>query len=166
MKSNKNILVLCAHNSTRSQMAEAFLRKHGGDQFAVYSAGLYPTEIHPSTRQVMGEVGLPLENQHAKPVREFLGRLTVHHAIIVGERSEPECPKFFLGAMRNHFWVFPDPEVVEGEPESQLRAFREVRDGIERRVLDWLRETDNSDKQVTFGGRGPKEARQSAWRDF
>lgn len=105
MKPEKNILVLCAHNSVRSQMAEAFLRKHGGGRFAVHSAGLEPTDIHPSTRKVMAEVGLDLEGQRAKPVRDFLGKLTA-------------------------------------EPEAQLTAFREVRDGIEHRVVDWLRDPD------------------------
>src|SRR5215471_15922587 len=145
MKPDKNILVLGADNSTHSQMAEAFLRKHGGSQFAVYSAGVRSSEIHPFTRKVMAEVGLSLEDQHAKTVRTFLGRLAVHHVIIVGDRSDQECPKLFPGAMRRHFWPIPDPASIEGEPDSQLRAFREARDGIERRVLDWLREPDATD---------------------
>ena len=142
MTPKKNVLVLCAHNSARSQMAEAFLRKHGGDRFTVQSAGLHATEIHPLTHQVMAEVGLPLEGQHAKLVRDFLGKLAVHHLIIVCERTESECPKLFLGALRRHFWPFPDPASVEGDPGRQLAAFREVRDDIHRRVLEWLREED------------------------
>lgn len=142
MKPEKNILVLCAHNSARSQMAEAFLRKHGGSRFTVNSAGLHPTEIHPLTHHVMDEVGLSLEGQQAKPVRGFLGKLAVHHLIIVCERTERECPKLFLGALRRHFWPFPDPAAIEGERERQLRAFREVRDRIEHRVLEWLRDPD------------------------
>jgi arsenate reductase len=142
MKPEKNILVLCAHNSARSQMAEAFLRKYGGGRFAVHSAGLQSTDIHPSTRQVMAEVGLDLEGQRAKPVRDFLGKLTAYHLIIVCERTERECPKLFPGAPRRHFWPFPDPATVKGKPEAQLTTFREVRDSIERRVLDWLRDPD------------------------
>jgi arsenate reductase (thioredoxin) len=143
MSPKKNVLVLCAHNSARSQMTEAFLRKHGGDRFTVHSAGLHATEIHPLTRRVMAEVGLPLEGQHAKPVRDFLGKLAVHHLIIVCERTERECPKAFLGAMQRHFWPFPDPATVEGDPEKQLTAFREVRDDIERRVREWIREEES-----------------------
>lgn len=59
LKPRRNILVLCAHNSARSRMAEAFLRKQGGDRFTVQSAGLHATEIHPLTYRVVKEVGLP-----------------------------------------------------------------------------------------------------------
>ena len=51
------VLFLCTHNTARSQMAEAWLRKHAGDRFEVYSAGFESTDINPFTRQVMAEVG-------------------------------------------------------------------------------------------------------------
>ncbi len=63
MERKRNVLFLCTHNSCRSQMAEAFLRKYAGDRFNVFSAGLEPTEIDPMTREVMHEVGLDLEGQ-------------------------------------------------------------------------------------------------------
>jgi arsenate reductase len=129
-------------------MAEAFLQKHGGDRFSVYSAGLHPTGIHPFTRLVTSEVGLPLDGQHAKPVGEFLGKLNVHHLIIVCERTERECPKLFLGALRRRSWPFLDPATVEGPPERQLAAFREVRDDIERRVLEWPNESDDAARSL------------------
>jgi protein-tyrosine-phosphatase len=94
------------------------------------------------SRQVMAEVGLPLEGQHAKPVRDFLGKPAVHHLIIVCERTKSECPRLFLGALRRRFWPPPDPASVEGDPGKQLAAFREVRDDIHRRVLEWLREEE------------------------
>jgi len=34
-------------NSARSQMAEAFLRKLGGDRYEVYSGGKFAKGIHP-----------------------------------------------------------------------------------------------------------------------
>lgn len=38
------VLFLCEHNSTRSQIAEAFLKQIGGEQFEVESTGL---EVKP-----------------------------------------------------------------------------------------------------------------------
>ena len=45
------VLFLCTGNTCRSQMAEAILRHHAGEQFEVFSAALRPAdEVHPLTR--------------------------------------------------------------------------------------------------------------------
>jgi len=44
-------------------MAEAFLRKYGGDEFEAHSAGLEPKGINPLTIQVMQEVGIEVSNR-------------------------------------------------------------------------------------------------------
>ena len=142
MKAKGNVLVLCARNSARSQMAEALIRKYAGDRFDVYSAGLEASEIHPLTERVMDEIGLPLTEQRSKSAREFLGKLAVHHLIVVCERTERECPELFPGAAREYSWPFLDPAEVEGSVDLKLAAFREVRDGIERRILEWLRDPE------------------------
>ena len=147
MKPDGNILILCAKNSARSQMAEALFRKHCGTRCDVYSAGLEASEIHPLASRVMAEIGLPLTGQRSKDAREYLGRLAVHHLMVVCARTERECPKLFPGAVRQYSWPFPDPVAVEGSLETRLAAFREVRDGIEQRILDWL-----SDPDVGFVG--------------
>ena len=54
----QHVIFLCTGNSARSQMAEAFLRRHGSDRFEAHSAGLHPKEINPLTVQVMEEVGI------------------------------------------------------------------------------------------------------------
>ena len=51
-------IFLCTGNSARSQMAEAFLRKYGADQFEAYSAGLEPKGLNPLTVRVMDEIGI------------------------------------------------------------------------------------------------------------
>ena len=121
-------------------MADAFLRRHGGDRFEVFSAGLEPKGINPFTRQVMAEQGYDLAGQRSKDVFEFLGKVHFGHIITVCRNAEARCPIFPGIAYRLH-WPFDDPAAVEGGDEAKLAAFRRVRDQIEARILAWLAET-------------------------
>ena len=135
------VLFLCTHNTARSQMAEALLRKHAGDRFEVHSAGYEPTDINPFTRRVMEEVGLDLSGQCAKGVKEYLGKINFAYVIIVCDRAEKICPTAFPSISRQRlFWPFEDPVAFEGTDEEKLAKFREIRDQIDRRILQWLNE--------------------------
>ncbi|HNS23090.1 MAG TPA: arsenate reductase ArsC [Sedimentisphaerales bacterium] len=142
MPQKSNVLFLCTHNSARSQMAEAFLRKYGGDEFNGYSAGLEPTEIDPMVREVMQEVGVEMKGQHAKGVQAYLGRLLVQHLIIVCEQANRNCPRTWPGLEIEErlFWPIDDPAAVRGSHERRLQAFRQARDQIEERVKSWLQD--------------------------
>lgn len=52
------VLFVCIHNSARSQMAEAFLKKYGGDRFEVESAGLEPGKLNPVVVEAMKDAGI------------------------------------------------------------------------------------------------------------
>jgi protein-tyrosine-phosphatase len=48
MLMGRRVLFLCTGNSCRSQMAEAILRRLGGNAYEVHSAGTHPArELHP-----------------------------------------------------------------------------------------------------------------------
>jgi len=135
------VLFLCTHNTARSQMAEALLRRHAGDRFEVYSAGYEPTDINPFTRQVMAEVGLDLGGQYAKGVKEYLGKINFAYVIIVCDRAEKTCPTAFPSISRQRlFWPFEDPVAFKGTDEEKLAKFREIRDQIDQRIRQWLNE--------------------------
>jgi arsenate reductase len=133
------VLVLCTGNSCRSQMAEAFLRQHGGDRFEVYSAGTEPAgEIHPLVHTVMAERGLDLSRHYPKDCRDFLGTIAVHTLIIVCDGAARSCPTVWPGVTQRLIWPTDDPAAFAGDGEQTLAEFRRVRDELEGRVLEFL----------------------------
>ena len=133
------VLFICSGNSARSQMAEAFLRGHAGDQFDAYSAGLEPQAIHPMTVEVMAERGFDLAGHRAKGLDEYLGKIHFGILVTVCNRAKETCPVFPGGGTRLH-WPFDDPAAATSSEEERLAKFREVRDAIELRIREWLRE--------------------------
>ena len=147
------VLFLCTGNSARSQMAEAFLRKYGGDQFEAYSAGLEPKGMNPLTVRVMEEISIPLTGQYSKDVREYMGKLHFGYLITVCANAEEKCPTTFPGVGQRFHWAFDDPAAFEGTDEEKLRKFREVRDQIDERICAWLAEQDVSPVAHSVGDR-------------
>lgn len=140
MNQKTKVLFLCTGNSARSQMAEAFLRRYGSEQFEAYSAGLEPKGLNPLTVQVMQGIGFDLSGQRSKGVREFLGTVLVQELITVCDQAEKNCPVTWPGIMRKTHWSFEDPAAFAADPAQQLAKFREVRDQIQRKVQEWLAE--------------------------
>jgi arsenate reductase len=116
------------------------LKKYAGDRFEVFSAGYEPKEINPLTRQVMAEKGFDLGGQFSKGPGEFLGKMTFRYLIIVCAEAEKSCPRTFPGVLFRMFWPFEDHAAAKGTEEEKLTVFRRVRDQIEARIKDWLKE--------------------------
>lgn len=139
----QNILFLCTGNSARSQMAEAFLRQHGGGQFEVFSAGIDPKSINPFTYKVMAEKGFNLSGHYSKLVNEFAGKHEFDYLITVCDEADKNCPVGLVKAAQRMHWSFEDPAAFKGSEEERLAKFREVRDLIERKVIAWVKELKN-----------------------
>jgi len=121
-------------------MAEAFLRKYGGDNFIAFSAGTEPKDIHPMTPQVMDELGISLVNHRSKSLMEYMGKVHFGYLITVCDIAEKNCPTAFPGVGQRILWSFEDPAAYEGNEKVKLNKFREIRDAIEKRVKDWVEE--------------------------
>jgi len=132
-------LFLCTGNSARSQMAEAFLRKYGGDQFEVHSAGLDPTVINPFTVKVLEEIGIDTSDQYAKSLETYLGKVHFSYLITVCSNAEERCPIFPGMGTRIH-WPFEDPAAFQGSDEEKTEKLREIRNQIEEKIKGWIAE--------------------------
>jgi len=124
------VLFVCVHNAGRSQMAAALLEHHAGGRVRVGSAGTTPSdEIHPNVVEAMAERGLDVSTARPKGLREGDVR-EVDVVITMG--CGDACP--VVPGTRYLDWDLPDPT---GKPIAEVRP---IRDDIERRVLDLLRE--------------------------
>ena len=139
--SKARVLFLCTGNSARSQMAEALLRKYAGDHFEVYSAGLEPKGLNPYTFKVLEEIGVDTSQHYSKTLDTFMGKVHFGYLITVCSNAEENCPVFPGMGVRLH-WPFEDPAAFVGSEEETLQKFREVRDQIDARVRQWLKEMD------------------------
>lgn len=140
----EKVLFLCTGNSARSQMAEALLRKHAGERYDVFSAGLEPKGINPYTVRVMNEIGISLDGQWSKDIRTYLGKVTFGRLITVCGDAEKNCPTaFLLSAGHHEHWGFDDPAAFAGTDEDTLEKFRGVRNQIDEKIQAWLGQQEN-----------------------
>jgi arsenate reductase (thioredoxin) len=140
MDQKLKVLFLCTGNSARSQMAEAFLSRFGGDRFEAYSAGLEPKGLNPLTIRVMEEIGYSMEGHSSKSVNVYLGKTLFQYLITVCDQAEKNCPTVWPGINHRLHWSFEDPAELVGSDEEKLAKFRQVRDQIEQKVSDWVDE--------------------------
>jgi arsenate reductase len=134
------ILFLCTGNSARSQMAEAFVRKYGGDRFEAHSAGLEPRGVNPFTIQVLQEKGIDISNQTSKGINTYLGKVLFQYLITVCDDAEKNCPTVWPGVNQRMHWSFEDPAAFQGSDEEKLEKFRQIRDLIEKKIKEWVTE--------------------------
>ena len=87
------ILVLCAGNRARSQMAHGWLRCLGGERVAVESAGTAPKGLHPLSVRVMAEVGIDISAHSSDHVDQYVAQ-DFDLALTVCDSAREKCPVF------------------------------------------------------------------------
>jgi len=135
----KKVLFICQHNSGRSLMAEAYLKKMGGGRFVVESAGFEPAEAaNALVLAVMKEEGIDLSAKKPQSVFALfkIGRLFDVVITVCGD-TEDKCPVFPGIAKRLHV-PFSDPSAVEGSPEEKLAAVRNIRNQIKTWISGFI----------------------------
>jgi arsenate reductase len=130
------ILFVCVGNSCRSQMAEAYAKKLGGERVKAWSAGSAPYgEIVPETATVLAEKGISLDGHWSKHLKDVP---VAEMNVVVGMGCEVACPvpAGFKGRVIE--WNIPDPF------NRDLDFFRGVRDLIARQVRALLGDMSES----------------------
>lgn len=142
MERKTKVLVLSTHDSTRSQMAEGFLKRLASDDFVVASAGIESSNSDPLTAEVMQEVGIETSSQRSPDVKQSLQE-HFGYVIVLYDAAKERSPVFPF--TRNILrWSVPDPAAGEGERNTKKDAFRRVRDDIVQKVRSFVDERDRA----------------------
>jgi len=129
------VLFVCVENAGRSQMAEAFAKKHGMN---ARSAGTIPSaRINPTVADAMRERGIDISSNQPKILTPELIR-DARLVVTMGCSIEEACPKPIIAQMRKKLieWHLEDPK---GKP---LEEVRKIRDEIESKVRDLSTSTE------------------------
>ena len=123
------VLILCTGNSCRSHIAEGILHACAGDLFEVFSAGSKPKgEVHPLALKVLEEIGIDASDHTSDHLDMYLDK-GIHAVITVCGNADQACPSF-PGMITRYHWGFEDPPHAKHDGESELDAFRRIRDEI------------------------------------
>lgn len=125
------VLFVCVGNAARSQMAEGFLRKLGGERFQVASAGVMPHwRVDPQAVEAMLETGVDISHQNPKGLDEVD---VMEQDIVVTMGCPADACPVVPGADRRE-WDLEDPH---NEP---METYRTIRDEIRWRVEELVKE--------------------------
>jgi arsenate reductase len=127
-------------------MAEAYLKKFGGDDFISDSAGLEHGTLNPLAVEVMKEDGIDISNNTTHGVFDYFkeGKIFQYVVTVCDKEASDRCP-IFPGMNEKINWSFPDPSKFTGTHEEKLEQTRKVRDLIKQAVLDFIKkiQTEN-----------------------
>ena len=132
----KRVLLICTHNSARSQIAEGLVNHELAGKVEAFSAGTDPTFVNPLAITALKEVGIDISRHRSKSLDEFADE-KFDFVITLCDRAAEACPVFFGGTKRMHMG-FPDPAPVSGTEEEKLSFFRRLRDQLREKIVGFL----------------------------
>jgi protein-tyrosine-phosphatase len=131
------VLFACTQNAVRSPMAEGYLKHLHGTRIYVDSVGLRSGhEVDPFAIEVMREIGIDL-TRHRHKAFDTLADTSFDVVVTLSPEAHHRALEMTrVMACEVEYWPTFDPTIVEGAREVRLAAYRDVRDGLIRRIQE------------------------------
>jgi len=134
----QSVLFACTTNAVRSPMAETLARHFFGKQIFFASAGLKRGDIDDFAITVMDEIGLDM-SKHKPHTFEDLEDSNFDLIISLSPEAHHRALEFTRTmAVDVIYWPTIDATAFEGSRERILDEYRNVRQGLKKRILDLL----------------------------
>ncbi len=131
-----NVLFLCQDNACCSIMAEALLRRWGGEDFAAFSAGTKPSSaVHPQAVSVLQMQRVWQPELAPKDCKQFFtpDAPRMDFVISLGEKPPADLPGGWPGGVKPIHWRITEP-LHSAKPEHTEQAFRRAFLELENRI--------------------------------
>lgn len=137
-KRPQSVLFACSMNAVRSPMAEALAKQLFGRDIYFASAGVRAGELDGFAVAAMDELGLDI-SKHKPHTFEDLEDSSFDVIISLSPEAHHRALEFTRTmAVEVIYWPTIDPTAVQGTRENMLDAYRNVRDGLSKKIKDFL----------------------------
>ena len=128
------VLFACTSNVIRSVMAAAIMKHFYGHRVYVASCGVRPGTNDPFVHAVMDEMGIDL-GRHWPQSFEDLEDSSFDLVISLSPEAHHRALEMTRTmAIDVEYWPTMDPSIMVGSREQILDSYRDVRDGLVRKI--------------------------------
>ncbi len=141
----KTVLIVCIHNSARSQMAEEFFKNYAGDLFIAESAGIEPGTLNPFVVEALQDEGIDISGKKTRSALALYNAGKSYHYVITvcDPEAAEKCP-LFPGTEKRMHWPFKDPSSFSGNHDERLAGtkvvMREIKAKVSTFIADYRRD--------------------------
>ena len=135
-----SVLFVCGLNAVRSPVAEAIARLYFGKVVYVQSAGVRKGELDPFSVKAMEELGVDISRHRPHTIEDLEDDNFDLIVTLAPEAHHKALDMTRTLAAEVEYWPTPDPQLATGSREQIMDVYRQVRDGLARRIkdrLDW-----------------------------
>lgn len=145
------VLFVCSANTTRSQMAEALLRKYGGEDFEVDSAGINSGVLNPlAVEVILEDEDMDISSYQTNKVMDYYKEGKHYHYVITvcDDASNEPCPVFpsLDGVLH---WNITSP-ASDGSIDRKKAKIRVSKDELKENILKFISLVKNQHIKTGF----------------